>query len=455
MTNSTDSMCDFEEERDRPEPVSRPGTATARVCSVCLSPWTATGQHRIACLKCGHLFGKSCIERWVRMHAVCPECKRAAKIGEVRVLYTANFAVADTAERDAAQELVKRERRERMRVENENRALRARVERLENEVKRKKSGQDQVYKLEVRVDVAEGRSVDVGRIEVDGVMVTCKGNKGEFGVKRISPVDWNHSVFIPCGTKALRDVRVGKGRELAMCGGLGKELQVVSLKAEAIVLQYTMKHAIWSCCWGGDDEEFYAFCGDEVGNVYLFDIRNTKDVLKTFPCEAKGIGHRGIHSLQRMGTNRVAVGSLDYSRIISCSADNEMSEAIQIPDLSLCSSISVDKETQDILCVVRNPISDLSHFVYKMDENNALNIDYSFQTSDKLRTVLARSAICGSLVCTPEEQSKKAVLYDSGVPLFKSEAHPSHILDTSFSDTGKWIITSSASQIQIYSSAPA
>ncbi|CAN0572944.1 unnamed protein product, partial [Ectocarpus sp. 12 AP-2014] len=36
-------------------------------CSICLDPWTSKGKHRICALLCGHLFGQSCIERWLKV----------------------------------------------------------------------------------------------------------------------------------------------------------------------------------------------------------------------------------------------------------------------------------------------------------------------------------------------------------------------------------------------------
>ena len=39
-------------------------------CTICLEPWTNTGYHRLCCLKCGHLYGKSCIVRWVKQQAL-------------------------------------------------------------------------------------------------------------------------------------------------------------------------------------------------------------------------------------------------------------------------------------------------------------------------------------------------------------------------------------------------
>ena len=36
-------------------------------CPICLEPWTASGDHRIVCLACGHLFGESCVLTWLKV----------------------------------------------------------------------------------------------------------------------------------------------------------------------------------------------------------------------------------------------------------------------------------------------------------------------------------------------------------------------------------------------------
>lgn len=36
-------------------------------CPICLESLTNTGVHRPACLKCGHIFGEQCLEKWIRV----------------------------------------------------------------------------------------------------------------------------------------------------------------------------------------------------------------------------------------------------------------------------------------------------------------------------------------------------------------------------------------------------
>ena len=75
-----------------------------QVCSICLELWTNSGLHRVVSLKCGHLFGKSCIKRWIKSKkktkARCPECKKTFCKKDIIPLYVKNLMAIDTAERD-------------------------------------------------------------------------------------------------------------------------------------------------------------------------------------------------------------------------------------------------------------------------------------------------------------------------------------------------------------------
>ncbi|XP_040243658.1 uncharacterized protein [Aegilops tauschii subsp. strangulata] len=56
------------------KPAARP------TCSICMEPWTSTGVHHICCIPCGHVYGWSCLIRWVKYQlsdngsVKCPQC---------------------------------------------------------------------------------------------------------------------------------------------------------------------------------------------------------------------------------------------------------------------------------------------------------------------------------------------------------------------------------------------
>ncbi|XP_044980157.1 uncharacterized protein LOC123447614 [Hordeum vulgare subsp. vulgare] len=54
--------------------------AAGPTCSICMEPWTSTGEHHICCIPCGHVYGWSCLIRWVKYQlsgnesVKCPQC---------------------------------------------------------------------------------------------------------------------------------------------------------------------------------------------------------------------------------------------------------------------------------------------------------------------------------------------------------------------------------------------
>ncbi|KAI3522853.1 hypothetical protein L1887_00905 [Cichorium endivia] len=61
-----------------------------------VSTWTSSGKHRICCLPCGHLYGLSCIKKWLkRLHASSGKCEDLCTLKDIGVLYAAGLYVAD------------------------------------------------------------------------------------------------------------------------------------------------------------------------------------------------------------------------------------------------------------------------------------------------------------------------------------------------------------------------
>ncbi|KAK1697174.1 hypothetical protein QYE76_013871 [Lolium multiflorum] len=60
-------------------------------CSVCMDPWTCDGAHRICCIPCGHVYGRSCLEKWLRrahnQSAKCPQCGQQFEGKRITNLY--------------------------------------------------------------------------------------------------------------------------------------------------------------------------------------------------------------------------------------------------------------------------------------------------------------------------------------------------------------------------------
>ncbi|GKE08225.1 zinc finger, RING/FYVE/PHD-type containing protein, partial [Tanacetum coccineum] len=67
-------------------------------CSICYEPFTSYGKHRICCLPCGHMYGLSCIKRWLLQSSSgggkCPQCNTLCAYKDVVLLFASPHRVS-------------------------------------------------------------------------------------------------------------------------------------------------------------------------------------------------------------------------------------------------------------------------------------------------------------------------------------------------------------------------
>nr|CAH0109337.1 unnamed protein product [Daphnia galeata] len=110
-----------------------------QVCPVCFDVWSNSGSHRVVSLKCGHLFGQACIERWVHSGgkgARCPQCNESAQKKDIRPIYVRNLKAIDTTERDRALAALEQEKENRRRLELEYHKLQIQTTAKEQDILR-------------------------------------------------------------------------------------------------------------------------------------------------------------------------------------------------------------------------------------------------------------------------------------------------------------------------------
>ena len=89
--------------RKAAESIESTDTEEGSVCTICFEDWSNSGDHRISSLKCGHFFGYSCIDKWLRGSGnACPNCNEKNTKKDIRVHFVSKLAAIDTSERDRA-----------------------------------------------------------------------------------------------------------------------------------------------------------------------------------------------------------------------------------------------------------------------------------------------------------------------------------------------------------------
>ncbi|KCZ81870.1 hypothetical protein H312_00771 [Anncaliia algerae PRA339] len=110
-------------------------------CPICLCNYTTTGDHKIVSLKCGHLFGKQCIESWFnrRSTALCPKCCMKSKKTEIRPVFASKIIAIDSVKEEETIKELNQERKLRMDLQIENDKLKTTINYLNNELLKKES----------------------------------------------------------------------------------------------------------------------------------------------------------------------------------------------------------------------------------------------------------------------------------------------------------------------------
>ncbi|KAL9362172.1 hypothetical protein Peur_044957 [Populus x canadensis] len=316
-------------------------------CPICMEAWTNEGDHHICCLPCGHLFGLSCIEKWLRQRgrlAKCPQCNRKGTLKDVRKLFVPRIAVVDEESQkrirfleEKCASLVKKDvdlckkesewKRREAALQLEVQKCKERtiyLEHLLGDLQSRPSGLATAYRgsqghefgnsiysdfyrqgssscfmlqRELRVDGARLFDVDAsGKILLLVRRVPMMGGSHVLTKMSLIPPHESEDIFLPPGTKIIKDLHISPTNgSLALFASLGKKLSVLSMESNNVILSYDLPAAAWSCSWDLNCSH-YVYAGLQNGSLLVFDMRITGS-----PVESR-LGHTTdpIHTVQSL-----------------------------------------------------------------------------------------------------------------------------------------------------------
>jgi len=305
-------------------------------CTICFESWSNSGEHRISSLKCGHFFGYTCIERWLRgAGASCPNCNEKSTKKDIRVHYVSKLAAIDTSERDRAVgdlEKVKGELRElqlrhtelqvRLKLQQEK------IDKLDGDNRRfRERGGELPPPSLVRASAGGGAGAASGRSrlvyqkrheicrpgsdrdkccrvlacsEYHGMIVISQPSANPlfpgFGVRRFNMLDQKLGSFVGLGREVVRDLAFHPTTpELMLSCGQGKVVRITNISSCSEVVRFTCDSEVWAADWarGGPGTQLYL--GTKRSQVLVHDTRDPQGepVVLTFP----GTERRPIISL--------------------------------------------------------------------------------------------------------------------------------------------------------------
>lgn len=279
------------------------------LCPICFDAWTNSGAHRLISLRCGHLFGHSCITHWLSIHKQndrkCPQCKKKVTAKDIRPLYASKLKVLDTSELEALKETVKNLEDERDRLTRE---LTYERQMHQNAIKMQQEQELKLQQLQNRgilthsfhqplsstvADIAAQIKISLtNRVEVardggcrvlafnewKGVLVASQSSVTplfpDFGIRLIDIEGFGLRQLFPMHSKAIRDLSFNPHRkDLLLSTSLDKTSKMFCMSSNASVLTFNAEVPLWSCTWDGNNSNIF-FVGSQNGITFQYDIRN-------------------------------------------------------------------------------------------------------------------------------------------------------------------------------------
>lgn len=290
-------------------------------CSICFEAWTAAGEHRPSALRCGHLFGFTCIQRWLKAAgpaAKCPQCNKKAKRSDIVKLYVTRLRALDNSEQESLKRALEQEQSLRRKAELESAQDKLRLQvvtnqcgQMQKELQEMKTLMAQTGRSLIPSSSAASSSLLLGSSQrLDGarpaqyafskallmsqaggcrVLAYCEPLSCLLasqpsphatlvpgcGVKKVSVVNMKASQYVPIHSKQIRGLSFNRQNDsLLLSAALDNTIKLTSLLTNTVVQTYNAGRPVWSCCWCLDNSN-YVYAGLINGSVLIYDTRDT------------------------------------------------------------------------------------------------------------------------------------------------------------------------------------
>ncbi|CAI5781932.1 E3 ubiquitin-protein ligase RFWD3 [Podarcis lilfordi] len=322
-------------------------------CAICFEEWTNAGEHRLSALRCGHLFGYSCIERWLKGQVgKCPQCNKKAKRSDIVVLYARTLKALDTSEQEHMKSSLEKEQMLRRKAELESAQSRLQLQVLTDECSKLRQQVQELKALMARHNTLSSQQPSNSRSCFPGCLSSSQGqHKYHFeratlvsqvgncrvmaycdplsclvvsqpspqstlipgcGIKMMSAVNSKSSQYVPIHSKQIRGLAFSNRADgLLLSAALDHTLKLTSLTTNTVVQTYNTGRPVWSCSWCLDDTN-YVYAGLVNGSVLVYDLRDTSSHVQELAPQKSRCPVVSLSYLPRM-----ASASLPYGGLVS------------------------------------------------------------------------------------------------------------------------------------------
>lgn len=275
------------------------------------------GLHRLTSLKCGHLFGYSCIKRWIsgNSHAArnCPTCKTKASMRDIRYVYARRVCVRDNTEEYRLKDLLEQERQKYGKLQMECGItkveldlqkklcadLKEKIDLLQNcsnnLMDKPQNTYDKTLTILSTYKLFLEKNVEITR--EPGCRVMLFGNRSKllmvsqkssqslfpgFGIRFIDTPTFRPSQFIHMSCKTVRGLSFNLSEDLLISATMDRGAKLFNINTKSIVNVFSPSDKpLWSCAFDKERANFL-YLGTQHGSTYVYDLRNSMNYVEEF-----------------------------------------------------------------------------------------------------------------------------------------------------------------------------
>ncbi|KAI5100403.1 E3 ubiquitin-protein ligase RFWD3, partial [Silurus meridionalis] len=443
-------------------------------CSICFEPWTTSGEHRLATLRCGHLFGFTCIDRWLKgQGAKCPQCNKKAKRADIVLLYAHKLRAVDNTEQESLKRSLEQEQSLRRKAELEAAQCRLQLQvvtdecgKLRKEVQELRrlmaqtpssstQSQSSILSLSQRLESSSrgsfvfSKAVLVSQAGGCRVMSYCEPLScllasqpsphaslvPGFGVKKISTVNLKASHYVPIHIKQIRGLAFNRQQDgLLLSAAFDNTIKLTSLFTNTVVQAYNTGKPVWSCCWCHDNNN-YIYAGLSNGSVRVYDTRDTSTHVQELAplrssCPVVSLSYLPRAASSVFPSGGIIAGSLEGGCFWEQVDGTNYRQHMLPLESGGCTDIQVEPESRHCLVTYRPGRTNPSLRCVLMELNRSPHQDaaqapvcscspvqtFTAGSSSKLLTknaVFKSPAKNSTLVCAGDEGSNSTMVWDA------------------------------------------
>ncbi|ELA41634.1 uncharacterized protein VICG_01267 [Vittaforma corneae ATCC 50505] len=320
-------------------------------CLICFAEYTLTGGHRVISLKCGHLFGAECIEKWLNVYKrnYCPTCSAPCRKTHLRPIFAAKVEATDTEKEKQIIDKYIKENEIRKALEIEVSKLKSHIEILKSSFKQNLTATKPVgSKIHMRfVKYCKIHFFpDDSFVEFDAinqaVIISCRKN-GDFGLFKYSLSNFSINSFIKFGD-AVRDFKLSPFNDGLCLVAYSRCVSLLNIYTENTIKSLSFDTNVSAICFSSLDRDLI-FVADMIGWLYICNLTSGK-IKKAKVC------NENIHSIAS-AEDILCVASVFGLYIHGGSSYEQISfKKLESDTPGICSGVTSDG--RNVLAVFRN-----------------------------------------------------------------------------------------------------